>query len=156
MAFAGYDVHHVVICFSFFATSTCYAAALSELVTGRDVNREALKSTKIVTPRIPVVSNVDAQPHSDPEAIRDILARQVVPNSCSCHCISSEACASSLSQKCCNWKLHEQSRHMFQAHLSCVGSSPRLYNGNRQSRLSWSVVSRKAMRSDPIRSLQAS
>jgi len=39
--------------------------------------REALASTEIVEPRIPVVSNVDAKAHSDPEAIRDILARQV-------------------------------------------------------------------------------
>ena len=42
--------------------------------------REALASTQIVEPRIPVVSNVDAKAHSDPEAIRDILARQV--NTC--------------------------------------------------------------------------
>lgn len=40
-------------------------------------NRAALASTNIVTPRIPVISNVDAQPHSDPEVIKDILARQV-------------------------------------------------------------------------------
>ncbi|KAK9916775.1 hypothetical protein WJX75_006818 [Coccomyxa subellipsoidea] len=39
--------------------------------------REALASTEIVVPRIPVVSNVDAQPHSDPEVIKDILARQL-------------------------------------------------------------------------------
>lgn len=39
--------------------------------------REALASTEIVVPRIPVVSNVDAQPHSDPDVIKDILARQV-------------------------------------------------------------------------------
>jgi hypothetical protein len=41
------------------------------------MHREALASTEIVVPRIPVVSNVDAQPHSDPEVIKDILARQV-------------------------------------------------------------------------------
>lgn len=41
------------------------------------VYRRALQSTRIVTPRIPVISNVDAQPHSDPETIKDILARQV-------------------------------------------------------------------------------
>ncbi|KAG1678376.1 hypothetical protein FOA52_015142 [Chlamydomonas sp. UWO 241] len=28
-------------------------------------------------PRIPVVSNVDVRPHSDPDVIRDILSRQV-------------------------------------------------------------------------------
>ena len=39
--------------------------------------REALESTPIQTPRLPVISNVDAQPHSDPAVIRDILARQV-------------------------------------------------------------------------------
>lgn len=39
--------------------------------------RGALASTNISTPRIPVISNVDAQPHSDPDTIRDILARQV-------------------------------------------------------------------------------
>ena len=39
--------------------------------------REALASTQIQTPRIPVISNVDAQPHSDPDTIKDILARQV-------------------------------------------------------------------------------
>eukprot|EP00252_Welwitschia_mirabilis_P014822 TRINITY_DN32863_c0_g1_i1.p1 TRINITY_DN32863_c0_g1~~TRINITY_DN32863_c0_g1_i1.p1 ORF type:complete len:400 (-),score=81.09 TRINITY_DN32863_c0_g1_i1:200-1399(-) len=37
----------------------------------------ALAMTQIRTPRIPVISNVDAQPHSDPAAIKDILARQV-------------------------------------------------------------------------------
>jgi len=39
--------------------------------------REALAGTNIVTPRIPVISNVDAQPHSDPDTIKDILSRQV-------------------------------------------------------------------------------
>jgi hypothetical protein len=39
--------------------------------------RGALASTNITAPRIPVISNVDAQPHSDPDTIRDILARQV-------------------------------------------------------------------------------
>jgi len=38
----------------------------------------ALASTPLVAPRIPVVSNVDARPHSDPSEIRAILARQVV------------------------------------------------------------------------------
>ena len=37
----------------------------------------ALDSTPIQAPRIPVISNVDAQPHSDPAVIRSILARQV-------------------------------------------------------------------------------
>ncbi|KAG6523143.1 hypothetical protein ZIOFF_012996 [Zingiber officinale] len=37
----------------------------------------ALASTEIRTPRIPVISNVDAQPHSDADTIKKILARQV-------------------------------------------------------------------------------
>jgi len=37
----------------------------------------ALVETKIITPKIPVISNVDASPHSDPDTIRKILARQV-------------------------------------------------------------------------------
>eukprot|EP00245_Coleochaete_scutata_P005974 TRINITY_DN20025_c0_g1_i1.p1 TRINITY_DN20025_c0_g1~~TRINITY_DN20025_c0_g1_i1.p1 ORF type:complete len:413 (+),score=64.66 TRINITY_DN20025_c0_g1_i1:107-1345(+) len=41
-------------------------------------NLEAiLAETEIRTPRIPVISNVDAQPHSDPATIKKILARQV-------------------------------------------------------------------------------
>ena len=39
--------------------------------------QEALAATTITTPRIPVISNVDALPHSDPEVIKAILARQV-------------------------------------------------------------------------------
>ncbi len=39
--------------------------------------QEALSATTIVCPRIPVISNVDAMPHSDPEEIKRILARQV-------------------------------------------------------------------------------
>src|SRR5205823_3955914 len=38
----------------------------------------ALTTTPIQTPRIPVWSNVDAQPHHDPEEIRSLLVRQVV------------------------------------------------------------------------------
>lgn len=37
----------------------------------------ALGSTEIRTPRIPVISNVDAQPHADPDTIKKILASQV-------------------------------------------------------------------------------
>ncbi|XP_027181218.1 uncharacterized protein LOC113779717 [Coffea eugenioides] len=37
----------------------------------------ALAATEIKTPRIPVISNVDAEPHADPETIKKILARQV-------------------------------------------------------------------------------
>jgi [acyl-carrier-protein] S-malonyltransferase len=39
---------------------------------------EALSGVKLQSPRIPVVSNVDARPHSDPEEIRDLLVQQVV------------------------------------------------------------------------------
>lgn len=42
-----------------------------------DKLKEALASADLKSPRIPVVSNVDASPHSDPEEIKDILARQV-------------------------------------------------------------------------------
>ncbi|OEL18254.1 hypothetical protein BAE44_0020727 [Dichanthelium oligosanthes] len=37
----------------------------------------ALATTEIRTSRIPVISNVDAQPHSDPDTIKQILALQV-------------------------------------------------------------------------------
>lgn len=37
-----------------------------------------MASTQVLEPRIPVISNVDAQPHSDPDTIKDILARQVL------------------------------------------------------------------------------
>ena len=42
-----------------------------------DQLQAALAATPMQTPRIPVVSNVDAQPHSDPETIKQILAKQV-------------------------------------------------------------------------------
>lgn len=38
----------------------------------------ALERVDLRRPRIPVISNVDAQPHSDPAEIRRLLARQVV------------------------------------------------------------------------------
>jgi [acyl-carrier-protein] S-malonyltransferase len=38
----------------------------------------ALANVELKTPRIPVISNVDAVPHSDPAEIRDILVRQVL------------------------------------------------------------------------------
>ncbi|HVX13200.1 MAG TPA: ACP S-malonyltransferase [Pirellulales bacterium] len=38
----------------------------------------ALEGIALKPPRIPVIFNVDAQPHHDPEAIRDLLTRQVV------------------------------------------------------------------------------
>jgi [acyl-carrier-protein] S-malonyltransferase len=39
---------------------------------------EALATVAVRAPRIPVWSNVDAQPHTDPEEIRTLLVRQVV------------------------------------------------------------------------------
>ncbi|MEX2188399.1 MAG: [acyl-carrier-protein] S-malonyltransferase, partial [Pirellulales bacterium] len=38
----------------------------------------ALANVPLARPRIPVVSNVDAKPHDDPEEIRSLLIRQVV------------------------------------------------------------------------------
>ncbi|CAM6018266.1 unnamed protein product [Sphagnum balticum] len=38
---------------------------------------DALAITDLKTPRIPVISNVDAEPHSDPVTIKKILAQQV-------------------------------------------------------------------------------
>jgi len=40
--------------------------------------KAVLADVEIQSPRIPVISNVDAQPHSQPEDLRDILIRQVV------------------------------------------------------------------------------
>jgi [acyl-carrier-protein] S-malonyltransferase len=42
----------------------------------------ALSSVPMKQPRIPVISNVDARPHDDPEEIRALLARQVVSPVC--------------------------------------------------------------------------
>ncbi|KAK3276042.1 hypothetical protein CYMTET_15857, partial [Cymbomonas tetramitiformis] len=42
-----------------------------------DKLKEVLASTELSKPRIPVVSNVDAEPHSDPDTIKEILAKQV-------------------------------------------------------------------------------
>lgn len=39
--------------------------------------RAALAATPVASPRIPVISNVDAAPHADPAVIKDILARQL-------------------------------------------------------------------------------
>lgn len=39
---------------------------------------EALKNVPMHRPRIPVISNVDARPHDDPEEIRQILIRQIL------------------------------------------------------------------------------
>jgi [acyl-carrier-protein] S-malonyltransferase len=40
--------------------------------------KNALAGVQLKPPRIPVISNVDAAAHSDPEEIRELLVRQVV------------------------------------------------------------------------------
>ncbi len=40
--------------------------------------REALAETRIERPTIPVISNVDARPHFEPDEIRELLVRQLV------------------------------------------------------------------------------
>ena len=42
-----------------------------------DSLKKVLEGIDIKKPRIPVISNVDAKPHSDPATIKDILAKQV-------------------------------------------------------------------------------
>lgn len=39
---------------------------------------EALATVEMGSPRIPVVSNVDAQTHSEPDELKDVLVRQVI------------------------------------------------------------------------------
>lgn len=39
---------------------------------------EALSATTVKTPEIPVISNVDAEAHQEPQELRDVLVRQVV------------------------------------------------------------------------------
>lgn len=39
---------------------------------------EAIASARLRRPRIPVIFNVDARPHDDPEEIRELLIRQVI------------------------------------------------------------------------------
>jgi [acyl-carrier-protein] S-malonyltransferase len=40
--------------------------------------KKALAGVQLKKPRIPMISNVDAHPHEDPEEIRDLLVKQVV------------------------------------------------------------------------------
>jgi [acyl-carrier-protein] S-malonyltransferase len=40
--------------------------------------KHVLSGVKLKAPRIPVISNVDAHPHDNPEEIRDLLVKQVV------------------------------------------------------------------------------
>lgn len=56
------------------------AGAFHTSIMGSAVERlrAALADVPLAKPRIPVVSNVDARPHDDPEEIRDLLVRQVI------------------------------------------------------------------------------
>ena len=45
---------------------------------GSSAARPTLSAAALRSPRIPVICNVDAQSHDDPEVIRDLLIRQVV------------------------------------------------------------------------------
>ena len=83
--------------------------------------REALASTEIVEPRIPVVSNVDAKAHSSPEAIRDILARQVKHSDSAHRLISSGTCFC-FSLKCAQEidRLSEQAVSSMQSGADCI------------------------------------
>ncbi len=57
------------------AVAGAFHTSFMEPAVGR--LQEALSKATIVSPKIPVVSNVDAKPHYDPSDIRSILARQV-------------------------------------------------------------------------------
>jgi len=56
------------------------AGAFHTPIMGSAVERltAALADVPMAKPRIPVVSNVDARPHDDPEEIRELLVKQVV------------------------------------------------------------------------------
>lgn len=47
------------------------------MAPAREQLQQALAGTTIQEPRIPVISNVDAAPHSDPDTIKKILAQQL-------------------------------------------------------------------------------
>ena len=61
------------------AVKLAVAGAFHTEIMGSAVQELAtvLETVDIQSPRIPVVSNVDAAPHSDPAEIRDILVKQV-------------------------------------------------------------------------------
>lgn len=62
------------------AVPLAVAGAFHTPIMGSAVERlrEALAGTRIVRPSIPVISNVDAVAHFDPDEIRELLVRQVV------------------------------------------------------------------------------
>ncbi|RVX22921.1 Malonyl-CoA-acyl carrier protein transacylase, mitochondrial [Vitis vinifera] len=65
--------------FFLFSGASCSGWCFPHSFHGTAVSRleATLAATEIRTPRIPVISNVDAQPHADPDTIKKILARQV-------------------------------------------------------------------------------
>ena len=58
------------------AVSGAFHTPLMESAVG--VLQDAITNVELSAPRIPIFSNVDAQPHSDPEEIRKLLVQQVV------------------------------------------------------------------------------
>lgn len=80
-----------------------------------DKLKEALANTTMTTPRLPVVSNVDAMPHSDPDVIKDILARQAS----FCLYLYSNTCA------CCIWILCQPGPRTDMFTLPFTGYQPR-------------------------------
>jgi len=62
------------------AVPLAVAGAFHTPIMGSAVERlrEALAETRIQKPAIPVISNVDAQAHFEPDEIRDLLVRQIV------------------------------------------------------------------------------
>jgi [acyl-carrier-protein] S-malonyltransferase len=62
------------------AVPLAVAGAFHTPIMGSAVERlrEALAGTKIVRPSIPVISNVDAAAHFEPDEIRELLVRQIV------------------------------------------------------------------------------
>jgi [acyl-carrier-protein] S-malonyltransferase len=62
------------------AVPLAVAGAFHTSIMGPAVGRltAALASAPLSKPRIPVISNVDARPHDDPEEIRQLLIRQIV------------------------------------------------------------------------------
>lgn len=58
------------------AVAGAFHTKIMESAVGKLV--DALASVPMRPPKIPVISNVDARPHDDPEEIRDLLVQQVV------------------------------------------------------------------------------
>lgn len=64
------------------AVSFVLSVLLPRLILLYDLRQQlgaVLETIEVKKPRIPVVSNVDAEPHSDPSVIKDILKKQVFP-----------------------------------------------------------------------------